>query len=108
MRGGGGVAVIRHPVLPSLLFLTGCGFIACAGVIVLAGVIEALADMVLDADGDSSRNNGATEDGASSGEGEMGDSAEPAAVPALRAPLAKVQGPTSEYVDKVLREGGWK
>ena len=76
----------------------GCGFVAAAGVIVLAGVVEVLADLVLDEAG------GATEDGAGSIDGE----AVGVAVPALRAPLAKVQGPTSEYVDRVLREGGWK
>lgn len=92
--------MIRHPALPSLLFLMGCGFVAAAGVIVIAGMIEALADIVLAADDADGERMGADGDR----DAREGD----AVAVALRAPLAKVQGPTSEYVDKVLRKGGWK
>jgi hypothetical protein len=89
--------VIRHPALPSLLFLMGVGFMAAAGVIVLAGVVEALADVILD---DTA---GATEEAEKRGGGAMDGDAETAAVGALRAPLAKYQGETSVHVDAALR-----
>jgi hypothetical protein len=90
--------MIRHPALPSLLFLMGVGFMAAAGAIVVAGVVEALADVILN-DGD-----GATEEAEKRGGGAMDGDAETAAVGALRAPLGKYQGETSEHAGEWLRE----
>jgi hypothetical protein len=86
--------VIRHPVTPSLLFLAGCGFIAAAGVIVIAGWIEVLADWATEG----------TENADDADEAQMDADGEREGVAALRAAQKRVYGDTSEHFDKVLRE----
>lgn len=88
--------VIRHPATASLLFLLGCGFVAAAGVIVIAGWIEVLADVVLSTEG--------TENADKADEAQMDADGEREGVAALRAAQKPVYGETAEHVDRVLRE----